>query len=248
MTDQAQVMREAMERLEAKRQAEAWRVFNRGPKGPTNGQNRRTSSAAHGSAVDRASASPGTRVTWATNTAVLRPGAVYPIAGASPAALVMQAMNDLLYGRKPEAAPIPYAGIRAGEIIGYRAWKVFHNLNLSSLAHLFIWEPGATIEGDLNEVVMTSFDGFNLISIYGGVYAYADESPCQAERERWQRRLISTGDDIYRLYGIALGTVKLWGEVVEHERGYRAQYAKIASLDEVIGDVDLQALRDKYNV
>ncbi len=34
---------------------------------------------------------------------------------------------------------------------------------------------------------------------------------------------------------ILIGTVALWGEVIEHERGYRAEYGKIASLYHVIG-------------
>ena len=36
---------------------------------------------------------------------------------------------------------------------------------------------------------------------------------------------------------LLFGRVKIWGEVVEHEAGYRSQFGKIASLD--YGDPEL---------
>ena len=45
-----------------------------------------------------------------------------------------------------------------------------------------------------------------------------------------------------------IGTVDLWGTVIEHERGYRAEFASVATLDDVIGKVDLEALRRRYRV
>lgn len=47
---------------------------------------------------------------------------------------------------------------------------------------------------------------------------------------------------------MAVGTVRLWGEVIEHERGYRAEFAKVHSLDHVFGEADLAALRARYGV
>ena len=39
----------------------------------------------------------------------------------------------------------------------------------------------------------------------------------------------------------------MWGDIVEHETGYRAEYAKLVSLDEVYGNgCDLEKLRAKY--
>jgi hypothetical protein len=38
---------------------------------------------------------------------------------------------------------------------------------------------------------------------------------------------------------LVFGKVKIWGEVVEHERGYRSEFAKILSLD--YGDPELLA-------
>src|SRR5215471_17410872 len=38
---------------------------------------------------------------------------------------------------------------------------------------------------------------------------------------------------------LVFGKVKIWGEVVEHERGYRSEFARIVSLDH--GDPELLA-------
>ena len=46
-----------------------------------------------------------------------------------------------------------------------------------------------------------------------------------------------------------IGTALLWGDVVEHEKGWRASMAKVKSIDSVVmGNVDLSALREKYGV
>lgn len=45
-----------------------------------------------------------------------------------------------------------------------------------------------------------------------------------------------------------VGTVKMWGEVVEHQFGYRAQFAKLNSLDTLYGEASLSRLRDRYGV
>lgn len=46
--------------------------------------------------------------------------------------------------------------------------------------------------------------------------------------------------------GVVVGAIKLWGEVVEHERGYRASFAKVVSIDYAWGVCDLDKLRIKY--
>jgi len=46
---------------------------------------------------------------------------------------------------------------------------------------------------------------------------------------------------------LLFGKVKIWGEVVEHERGYRSQFARIISLD--YGDPKLLAkFRNVYRL
>jgi hypothetical protein len=143
---------------------------------------------------------------------------------------------------EPEPALIPYAGVRAGEIIGYRMWYVLDNNQLCSLAHEFIWEPNAIVEGKLDEVVENMY--FSR-SIYGGVYSYSDANYLTIELNNLRRSLTWL---LYTWHGIAIGTIKCWGEVIEHEKGYRAQYAKLTSITDVIGPADITLLRRKYNV
>lgn len=47
----------------------------------------------------------------------------------------------------------------------------------------------------------------------------------------------------------AIGTVALWGEVIEHEEGYRAEFAKVMSINRLIGEGgNLDELRALYGV
>lgn len=146
-----------------------------------------------------------------------------------------------------EPVAIPYAGLRTGEIIGHRAWYVIGDgLTLTSIAHIFPWEPGATIEGDINKDV-----GGNFYSIiYGGTYCFHSADLCREETKVSPDFCFPChayiGFGFTEIHGIVRGTIKMWGEVVEHEKGYRAQFAKIASLDEADGAVDLEAIKAKY--
>ena len=48
--------------------------------------------------------------------------------------------------------------------------------------------------------------------------------------------------------GYCLGSVELWGSVYEYERGYLGQFACVRSVDVIIGNACLAALREKYRV
>lgn len=49
---------------------------------------------------------------------------------------------------------------------------------------------------------------------------------------------------------VAFGSIELWGEIVEHDIGYRAQYAKIRSIEFVSNGPsgELLRLRQLYQV
>lgn len=144
--------------------------------------------------------------------------------------------------RPPEPVPptIPYAGIRTGEVIGHRTWWILPE-GLCSLAHHFIWQPGATIEGKLDQVVCQDPFWHSTV-IWGGVYAHTFANDPIKECNEFMGALripaprnvaISPFHPTNRAIGLARGTVKLWGEVIEHEKGWRAQFAKLASIEEV---------------
>lgn len=137
---------------------------------------------------------------------------------------------------------IPSAGVRAGEIIGHRLWWVVPFLDrnrelwLRSLAHEQFWAPGEVISGDTHTIVKHTPAG----PIWGGVYSYKTSNHLAKESAFWV---------LYSVFPLVCGTIKMWGDVVEHKEGYRAEYAKVASLRAVLcGAVDLAALRRRYRV
>lgn len=171
-------------------------------------------------------------------------------------------LNALSRFVPPPAQPIPYAGVRSGEIIGHRIWYVVEErgeLWLCSVAHKRLWKPGETIEGNINEKVDEG--------ILGGTYSYKDghEAHHHAAVAAGQMRHLKqmrvdvdvSGLNFNNVHGVAIGTIKMWGEVVEHERGYRAQYAKVDSLleagdeegllDRWDGDPALRERRERLN-
>jgi len=113
---------------------------------------------------------------------------------------------------------LKHEGIRVGEIIAYRAWRVIVRAGDDRLHSVFIrdyvWHPDVPASGDVRT---------------HGVYSY--------------RNLIRSSEEYgYSPLGrgpLLFGKVKIWGEIVEHEAGYRSQFGKVVSLD--YGDAELLA-------
>jgi len=110
------------------------------------------------------------------------------------------------------AGALKHEGIRAGEIIAYRAWRVIEpgflrrgdDLLHSVYMRDYVWRPDEPGSGDVRT---------------HGIYSFRNVIRCREEYS-------------YNAYGMLLfGKVKIWGEVVEHEAGYRSQFGKIVSLD-----------------
>jgi hypothetical protein len=120
-----------------------------------------------------------------------------------------------------------------GELTGYRVWELRLG-HLKSTYMDYFWMPGKVaglIEGQR-------------IEDYGPAGIHAFKEP----HGPLLMLLGCTGHDL------VFGTVKLWGDVVEYERGYHAEFASIVSLDH-IELVDkaraastLSELRERYGV
>ena len=185
------------------------------PKGAKNGKHRRASKKVHASTAGRAGDGPGGagKVSPAVYTTVVPFRAVYA----------------------PNTQPIPYAGIRAGELIGHRLWWVIREGRgedwICSIAHRRLWEPGETVYGDTNELVSSVFN-----EIYGGVYAFSLEEHLISEVASqkyavWTKSLWDSfdlpphlpfwfgWDPLEETRTFVSGTIKMWGDVVEHETG-----------------------------
>jgi hypothetical protein len=169
------------------------------------GKYRKTSSSAHGSANKASHSSPGAgsvaAVQTGPNFAFTQPAAVTTTAGAA------------------FESPIQDAGIRAGEIVGYRCWILkdgwLHSVNST------LWYPGVPMGGDPSKPCE-------------GVHAFKDRLDVGAYSVGYSGSTVS-------------GTVYLWGDVIEHERGWRASKAAIASIDDS-PFYDAKALRKQYGL
>lgn len=103
-------------------------------------------------------------------------------------------------------------GIKAGEIIAMRCWWADGDLLRSIYRRDVEWLPDGPMYGDV-----TAGFGVHAFKHVDDLLAYAYESLSYTCRECTPAYLIT-------------GKVALWGEIVEHEKGYRAEYAKIISI------------------
>jgi hypothetical protein len=128
------------------------------------------------------------------------------------------------------AASLKYEGIRVGEIIAHRAWRVMgpgwlrrkddrlHSVLMSD----YVWHPDEPASGDVRT---------------HGIYSFRNVIKSAADY----------GYDAAVRGPILFGKIKIWGEIVEHEAGYRSEFGKIVSLD--YGDPELLGkFRKIYNV
>jgi hypothetical protein len=127
------------------------------------------------------------------------------------------------------ARTLKHEGIRIGEIIAYRAWRVIgphwwwqgDDRLHSVLMQDYVWHPHEPASGDVQT---------------HGIYSF--------------RSVVRSKEEYCYSVGRAtllFGKVKIWGEIVEHQTGYRSQFGKIVSLD--YGDAELlDKFRKIYNV
>lgn len=152
---------------------------------------------------------------------------------------------------KPEE-PLPRS-FSAGEFIGHRAWIVRgldyipgldylygERLWLQSFVMVYPWRPG-------EPVCDTSYDSRKHIEEQNmvGVWAFKNHDDLLSD-------FISGWTGVE--YPIVVGTAWMWGTVIEHTKGYRAQYSTVRSLDKIYagwsGELNpeeaLEKLRELY--
>ncbi len=124
--------------------------------------------------------------------------------------------------------------IQVGEIVGYRYWRATKCGSLFSLWQYTPWYPHIPMTGDIGACYLTSFENRR----YQGVYAWKTLEDLY--REPWQAYYrISTKSDVPLpslftsnnwmdkgdiFYIIIAGEIELWGDIMVHERGYRASF------------------------
>jgi hypothetical protein len=188
--------------------------------GVTNGKHRKTCPQIHRSPAQQS----GNAVDWRTVN----------FAFASFASSIPITVTDFA---RPDP-PIEHAGIRAGEVIGLRAWRV-RGERLFSVYVDAEWHPGEVMHGDpeVRSKGVHAFSRWNMLQYY-------------LAEKRVEIRFSSFDLD---QPVFVVGTVALWGEIFEHEFGWRAEFAKIAGLGGLTApDHDnkqlLEQLRRRYGM
>lgn len=130
---------------------------------------------------------------------------------------------------EPPKEPVKYAGIEIGEVEGWRGWhqnKGFLTSLVKTEKHWVPGEPMAGKPGDHDVMGVNAFkEARRVIDDYG--QPPRDDKP------------------------IFIGRIALWGEIVEHEDGYRAEFGLPKSLEHVFPETQgnlylLDKLRTKY--
>ncbi len=103
--------------------------------------------------------------------------------------------------------PLAKAGTTFGEFIGWRMWGIRDGY-LQSYSAQYVWTPGIAAEGKPDD--------------YGGGGLWAFKDPGKA-----LHKLLENGTPA------AMGSVWLYGDVIEHSDGYRGQYAMVRSIDRI---------------
>jgi hypothetical protein len=150
----------------------------------------------------------------------------------------------LITGDKTKDAALGQPRIRAGEIIGWRFWKLCNGLLYSVFAS-YTWRPGVFERSSSKQIEFRNV-GYYKFGDYNnlGYHAFRDKE--QAKREAFFHACWSP---------CVIGSVAMWGEVIEHQHGWRSEYAAVQSITEITGDISflskqwlLQELRERYGL
>lgn len=149
----------------------------------------------------------------------------YPPGSSNHGAASLALANSIAAASALNPEPLQDAGLRAGEVTAWRCWRINKGFLRSCFVES-IWAPGEPMTGTPNS--------------HFGIHAW--------------KTLAKTLD--YGLHDVAgggpfvIGQIELWGDIIEHEHGYRAEFAAIKSLDMVFGaERDLLVgLRTLYSV
>lgn len=159
-------------------------------------------------ATYNSSASSGAN-TGNTGASPITTGAIAAFASAIAAGLTSRESASL--------SKLPH-DFEVGEIIAPRVWWVMgigqEKPRLRSMVVPLCWHPQRGVTGNVDDGV--------------GVHAWKTEA-LALEYAMDMSRSVPMGD------ALAFGTVRLWGEVVECELGYRAQYARVNKVNVILG-------------
>ena len=123
------------------------------------------------------------------------------------------ALSNLATSYQTPTPTVEDAGIRAGEITGYRAWRLGSDGLLRGMyISTYVWRPQAIEHSPkVDDAWGAGLHAFKTVSEAKAQYGFF-ASPSEP---------------------VVFGEIALWGLVIEHERGFRAEYAAITRLIDV---------------
>lgn len=159
-------------------------------------------------------------------------------------------VGPVVWGKENKNVKVPHTNT-FGEITAYRFWLITEDLFLMSYTQACVWYPNQIMER--SDPTKQLWLGDEPASAPLGYYAFKYYRQCLDEapmfemlglrmglsqpwteiQQRWEPENKQKIDIPVKCIGMAYGTVQLWGEVIEHEEGYRAEYAKVTSVDSV---------------
>lgn len=134
--------------------------------------------------------------------------------------LANQLQAQVLVNAWAATEPVENEGVKVGEVIAWRCWRVFEGWLYSFTMENVEWLPGDVQEA--HKVGQNHGEGIH------------------AFKTRRQAIEYTTNSDA------VVGKVALWGDVVEFEHGYHAEFARIVSIDWGRSYVDLETMRNTY--
>lgn len=122
-----------------------------------------------------------------------------------------------------------HADFLIGEIVGHRCW-----VRVDGVLH----SPWSGTGWPNNEAVMARYGDMPPLRFHGsdGIYAYKTYEDLrtkvltQNEKMDW---LVQYWRSHYENFRLEIGTILMWGTVMEHRDGWRAQHAAVRSIDQI---------------
>lgn len=146
----------------------------------------------------------GRSQTLSGNTLHSSSTSVFVTPGTSTVQLGQQGAHSHIVGVAVDTPPLA-TEIKAGEILAWRCWKKSSDGTLGSMVMNAPWAKDKPMRG-------------NPRNLSEGVHAWKTRQQAETYALSYPRS------------EIAIGTIELWGHVVEHDDGYRAEYGQIKEI------------------
>lgn len=134
-------------------------------------------------------------------------GVTYALIGTAGTFVQPNPYANITIANAPKSPALKTESWVMGELVGWRVWTVTASGFLKSVTSGTLWPTKEPMDGKTKST-----------EEHCGIYSY-----------KKQRKMFD--DWINPPMPYVYGSVWLWGDIIEHEEGYRAEFAKVRSLD-----------------